>query len=284
MDFSKTVIRASAMYKLMTSPQNKADKEAGNLSQTAKTHLRTIYREIVTGRTEMITSKYFEHGNFGEEYALTMLAKRLKRMIKKNTERISNEFFSGEPDTYIGETIYKVTHGFDTKCPFSVFTMPFSGDELDAIYYYQNMTYMALTGAEKWTTVYCLINHSLDSINKQKQSAWFKHGCEWKGVTDEYIAEATEIEKNCIYNKAEFLKSYPHYDFDCKDWQYDLTDEQRVKTFTVERDEAVIEAMKSKVEKAREYLAELHQQETLNVTLIHGEQVNGTSVVVAERG
>ena len=42
-DFSKTLIRSSSVGYLMTEPQSKAAKDAGELSKTAKSHLLDVY-------------------------------------------------------------------------------------------------------------------------------------------------------------------------------------------------------------------------------------------------
>jgi hypothetical protein len=43
MEFYNTLIHCSSIGKLLTEPQLKADKEAGELSKTAKTHLIEVY-------------------------------------------------------------------------------------------------------------------------------------------------------------------------------------------------------------------------------------------------
>lgn len=258
-DFTKTLIRSSAFHLLTKEPKLKADKEAGKLSETAKTYLKDIYREATTDRREQITSKYFEHGNFGEEYAITMLSLHLRKMLKKNDKRLFNHYISGEPDIYIGEDITKATIGYDTKCPYSVFTMPFKGEELNEQYEWQNHCYMYLTGAQEWNTVYCLVSHNPASIKKQKTALWYKLGCEETGATEEYIKGAIEIEKNCIYNQKEYLEQFPDYQFDCKEWLYDIPDTDRIIMHSVKRDDYKIGFIENQVEKARLYLQELHE-------------------------
>lgn len=252
-DFNSTLIRSSAFHSLV------AKKDPNSLLQTAKTYLQQVYRESTTKRYKEIESKYFEHGNFGEEYAITMLSLHLKKMLKKNEENLRNDFITGTPDVYLGTDIYNATVGYDTKCPYSVFTMPFKGDTLNEQYVWQNHCYMYLTGATEWNTVYCLVSHNPQSIQKQKQSLWYKLGCEYKGATQEYIDGCINIEKNCIYNKAEYLQRFPDYQFDCKEWSYDIADKDRIMIFKVERDEAAITYIQSQVERARKYLIELHE-------------------------
>jgi hypothetical protein len=262
-DFNKTLIRSSAFHLLTKEPKLKADKEAGNLSETAITYLKDVYRTVTTGRQEQVTSKYFEHGNFGEEYAITMLSLHLKKMLKKNDERLCNDFVSGTPDIYLGEDIRTATIGYDTKCPYSIFTMPFKEDKLSEQYEWQNHNYMYLTGATEWNTVYCLVSHNPFSIKRQKLFLWNKLGCDNTGATDEYINGAIEIEKNCIYNISEYKEQFPDYVFDCKEWGYDIPDTSRILIYNVQRDEEKIKYIEQRVEKARQYLISLHEAQTI---------------------
>ena len=43
MEFFNTLIHCSSIGKLLTEPISKADKESGELSKTAKTHLIEVY-------------------------------------------------------------------------------------------------------------------------------------------------------------------------------------------------------------------------------------------------
>ena len=286
MDFSKVLIRSSDFYKLTVTPRDKDAKANGGLSATAKTFLRGIYRQMVFSRQTDISSKYLEHGIYGEGFAITMLSLHLKKMLRKNDQRLYNDFISGEPDVFIGKEITKSEEGFDTKCSWSIETLPFRSDDLDIKYYWQDMCYMWLTNAPKWSTAYCLVNHSATDIIRQKQNLWYKLGCDNSEENlPKYITGASEIERNTIYNKSEFLKYNPNYDFDCKDWVYDMEMEDRIRIYPVKRNEQAIELIKTKVQQAREYLALLHQQEKRNpgIVLLNGDNINGHSVLVAEK-
>ncbi len=56
-DFSKTLIRSSSVGYLMTEPQSKAAKDAGELSKTAKSHLLDVYIAEKYGRKRDIQTK-----------------------------------------------------------------------------------------------------------------------------------------------------------------------------------------------------------------------------------
>lgn len=57
MDWTKVLIRCSSLGCLFTEPQAKADKDAGNLSKTAKTHLKSVYIREKYGREKDIVTK-----------------------------------------------------------------------------------------------------------------------------------------------------------------------------------------------------------------------------------
>jgi len=98
MNFNKTLIRSSSVGYLMTEPVTKADKEAGILSKTAKSHLIEIYIREKYGRTKDVQTKQMRKGVEVEEEAIDLLGEFLGRKLGKNTERFTNDFITGHPD------------------------------------------------------------------------------------------------------------------------------------------------------------------------------------------
>ena len=105
MDFSKILFRASGCGHLMTEPKSKADKDAGSLSEGAKTHLIDVYVANKYGRQDEINSKYIEKGLMVEEDGITHYSRVKKRFFKKNIDHLSNEFIKGTPDLFDGDDI-----------------------------------------------------------------------------------------------------------------------------------------------------------------------------------
>ena len=83
MNFNKTLIRSSSVGYLMTEPVTKADKDAGVLSKTAKSHLIEIYIAEKYGRRKDVQTKQMRKGVEVEDDAIELLAQSLGRPLSK---------------------------------------------------------------------------------------------------------------------------------------------------------------------------------------------------------
>lgn len=258
--------RATSMHYLMTRPRNKFEV----LSETAKTHLLDLYISKELGRREDIKSKFLEKGNEREEDAITMLSLLTGKFYKKNSERLENDFFSGEPDIYEGADIRLATHTLDTKCSWNVRTFYQSMfSKLDDAYYYQGQVYMDLTGADTHTVCFCLTNTTDKILMDERRKLSWQLGIMPGSEDDspEYIDKAIQIEKNLIYNMQEFLDEYPYMHIYCKDWNYDLSLEERLYMVKIDRDDEIIAKMKVQCEYANEYLIDIKSKIEANKNL-----------------
>lgn len=248
MDFNNHLFRCSSLFKLMTQPQKKEDKEAGRLSVTTQKYLNEVYIEAVYNRRSEFSAKYIEKGIKMEEDGMTVLSRSKGLFLRKNSERLNNKFFTGEPDVM---PVNKI--GYDIKCPWSLFSMPMPGEELCDQYEYQNQGYIDLTGADEWVTVYCLVNAPANLVLNEKKSIWYALGCPDE-ESELYVSKCVEVEKNMIFDMREFLKEAPYFDFHCQEWTYDIPFEERVIEFKSVRDDDKIKLVKEKVIKSREHL------------------------------
>ena len=236
MNWSETLIRCSSLGNLMTEPKEKSAKEAGELSKTAKTHLKNVYIQEKYGREKDIVTKQMKKGIEVEEDSITLLSRVQKKMLFKNERRLSNKFITGLPDIFEGESIDKAHSITDIKSSYDLFTFLSNvGESLDSSYYYQLQGYMALSGASVAYIAYCLVN-TPDHIIDGEKYRLLKSMDVISEDSPEYIKAAMKIEKNMTFD--------------------DIPKEERVLIFTVDRDEAVINKVYEKVEKAREYLAQ----------------------------
>lgn len=244
----------------MTEPKLKADKEAGNLSQTTKSYLREIFREVKYNRRNEFESKYTIKGKECEESGITLFSRVTKTMYKKNLIRLSNGYITGEIDLSDNEDITKCKKGVDIKCSWSVFTFPFPDDKLTDAYEYQDHGYIWLTGAEEWETAFCLVNAPASLIRKEKLSTWYKMDSPEQSdpLYQEYLERCWEIEKNLIFNMTEFKNENKYFDLDIKVWSFDVPLKERVVSFPVNRDEDAIIRIKNAVIKSRIYLNSLN--------------------------
>jgi hypothetical protein len=237
MDFQKTLIRSSSVGYLMTEPVTKADKEAGILSKTAKSHLIEIYIREKYGRRKDVQTKQMRKGVEVEDDAIELLAQSLGRPLSKNTERFSNDFITGHPDVLdLTEAGLKV---WDVKSSYDLFT--FLGnipDKLNSQYYWQLQSYMWLTGATESCIAYCLINTPFGIMEQEKKSLLYKMNV-ISDESPEYVLEAAKLELNMMFD--------------------DIDQKERLLLFPVQRNDEDIELIKQKVSKARVFLESIEE-------------------------
>jgi hypothetical protein len=236
----------------MTEPKLKADKEAGNLSETTKSYLIDLYVQEKFGREQDIFSKYITKGLMVEEDAITLYSRVKKTFHAKNELKLENDFIKGTPDLYSGETIQNATEVIDIKSSWDIFTFyrNFVKD-VPAAYYWQLQGYMALTGAKVSRLAFCLVDTPDVMINDEKRKLMWKMGVA-TDMDDAYIEAAEQLDRLMKYS--------------------DIPMQQRVCEFVIERNDADIERLYAKVSKAREYLCylETHIDEETN-TIKGGE-------------
>jgi len=249
------------------------------IPKTMQSELRKIYRMEKYNRNFPFTNAYVQKGIRQEEEAITAYQdyrnkKGIQTYFKKNTQRLKNGWLSGEWDLPLLPEIKKTKEGFDIKCPWALKTFPFAEDDLVGAYKDQNNGYMWLTGAEKWTTVYVLVNGTEHSINNEKIKWELALTTAKQGspVDDpehpfysEYIEKCREIEKMMIYDYDRFMNDNSGHQLEIKkdEWYgegYDIPLNERVLEKTVERDESAIEFYKERIIIGREYLLKLNGQ------------------------
>jgi hypothetical protein len=233
MNWNETLIRASSVGYLMTEPVTKADKEAGVLSKTAQKHLIEVYIAEKYGRKRDIQTKQMKKGVEAEQDSIDLLSMYLKLPFSKNEERFKNNFITGLPDIINGDTI------IDIKSSYDLWT--FLGnipDKLDNLYYWQMQSYMWLTGTKNATIAYCLVN-TPESIIQQEKYYLLKKMDVISEESPEFIKEAMKIEFNMTFD--------------------DISINERILTFNVNRSEDDILRIENKILKARTFLQELEQ-------------------------
>lgn len=238
-------------------------------SETCRKQLIRVYAQC-RGRYEELKNKYLDKGNARENDAITLLSLVLKKFYKKNKERKYNEFIQGEWDLHEEvEGIIKET--LDTKCSWSYITFLESKEsELNPIYDYQGQGYMWLTGAEKHTVCYCLVNGTFKYIiDKIRALAW-KFSILDGDISDDpdFIKAVQQLERNHIFDIDAFMKECRQegHDFQPKNdvwydeekdkffWNYDIAREDRIHTKVFYRDEEKINKIKNGVINWRGYL------------------------------
>jgi hypothetical protein len=245
-DFSKTLIRCSSLSCLFTEPQSKADKLAGNLSKTAKTHLIQVYTNAIWGVEKDITTKQMDKGIICEEEGITLISRVEGKMYVKNDERKENEWISGHADVLNGDEV------MDIKLSWDAFTFLSNlADDVNPMYYYQLQGYMELWGLNRARISYCLVDTPESIRNAEKYRLLTKMDV----ISEEspaFIKAWEKLERSMIFD---------HID-----------PELRVINHYIERDQEIIDQIPAKVTRAREFLWELSKKHLRHNQLAHEAQ------------
>lgn len=256
---SEIIFRAHSFGKIMSN-----ERGSDKMGATAKTELNRMYAHLFYNRRKPVDNKFVRKGTLSEEKGITMYSKQYGKMVTKNTERLTNEYFTGEPDLFKGESITKAEIITDIKCSYETetYTNSILSGKIDPIYFTQGQIYMMLTGAQEFQLAYCLVNAPEATVTKEKLSAWYAHGGEYADASPEYIAEAIEIEKRLIYDRAEFKRENPNYTFDCPEdqWEFDIPQSERCWVFFVKYDQNYVDSMIKRADEARDILWDLREK------------------------
>ena len=160
-------IRCSAIGQIMGQPRAKAAKEAGELSQTAKTYCETWIKEQLYSRRKEFTNKFVEKGLIIEDNSIDYIADQLGLgMLLKNEQHFSNDFMTGTPDVVLPDVV------FDAKNSWDCFTFPLFDTEIpNKDYYWQGQGYMELCKKSHFKLIYTLMDTPMHLI--EKEAYWY---------------------------------------------------------------------------------------------------------------
>ena len=122
--FRRGLFTASEVHRLLAEPKLKADKEAGNLSEGAKTYVRERVAILLAPEEPQYYNSSMEHGNEAEPQAVLAYANSIGKSVNDDdfvyTSVGGFVFFTdeeynagGTPDIIIGKSICEI------KCPLS---------------------------------------------------------------------------------------------------------------------------------------------------------------------
>ncbi len=201
----------------------KSRKKDEILSETTKAALREIYIREVWGRerTDVLANKYMQKGIMCETDSIAMVERVTGNKYFKNQKTLENDYIIGTPDIISPNLV-------DIKTSWDIFTFSaVDEDQARKDYYYQMLGYMWLTGHEKATLTYCLVNTPDTLVNDELYRLSFKF----------QNGEEEQYRHNYIYD--------------------DIPEELRVKEYEFSFSEQDVEEIKSKIVAAREFLAGL---------------------------
>lgn len=164
-------IRCSALGKIMTNPRSKKE----TLSAGCKTYIKELVKEELFMYRSTIDSKYLTKGIDMEDTSIDLYNEVHNTLYLKNTERLSNEFITGECDINAEDKI------IDIKTSWSLETFPASPEDIDAVktgYEWQLRGYMWLYDKPKAELAYCMVNtpdyllKDWDNLDIHKVDKW----------------------------------------------------------------------------------------------------------------
>ena len=119
--------RCSMLHRLIGEPKTKANREAGKITDTAKSAVRVIAKFDLFGWQQFEGNKFTEKGLMLENEAIKLSGLKRGLPLKKNSERRENDWITGECDIYVPTRKLII----DTKCSFDIDTHPFFADEAE---------------------------------------------------------------------------------------------------------------------------------------------------------
>lgn len=204
-------------------------KDVAPLSNTCKSRLSQIYTEETTGRKKMIGSMYMDKGIMTEEESITNYSLLTSTMYRKNKERISNGYVTGELDFDDPEKDMTI----DAKGSWDLFTFDATvAKAMGNNYWWQGQMYMWLKNRKRHRVFYSLNNTPTEILNKL-ESRLFNS---FIGTPEEYKLELEKLRHNHIFD--------------------DLPLERKSRVYTIERDDDAIDQAKVMITHFRKYLAE----------------------------
>lgn len=127
--------------------------KVASLSAGAKTYCEQIAGEFVYGYEKIVTGKYMDKGIQVEDRSIELYNSVFFTDYRKNTERRTNEWITGECD------IVDDTQVIDIKSAWSLDTFPKTSQQAhDAIYEWQGRAYMSLWDRDKFKLAWCLLD------------------------------------------------------------------------------------------------------------------------------
>ena len=182
-------IRAHKLGLLMTEPKLKADKEAGNLSETAKSYLRDIWLQDTYGYKEPSTpSVEMLKGLMCEADSMSLVQDVLGGTFRvKNLETFKQDALAGTPDCILPNCVE------DIKTSWSLRTF-YEADGSNTAYYWQAVAYMMLTGKTAYRLIYCLVPTPEELLQREYSKLEYAYG---RNLEDpKYIEAYYQIKKN----------------------------------------------------------------------------------------
>jgi len=157
---SNLIVRCSSLHKIMGRGRSKESV----LSETAKTYIHEIAKEQFYGIETKLTGKFLDKGIRNEDIGIEMINQNRFRTYKKNQDRITTDWLTGECDINAEDSI------IDVKCSWSFDSFPAFDIEAEKMmkksgYDWQLRGYMYLYDKPKAEVVWCMTSTPDDLLS-----------------------------------------------------------------------------------------------------------------------
>ena len=131
------------------------------LSETTKTYIRAVAKQDFYGYNVDLNNKYINKGNLQENDSIALFNSVMFSNYSKNTERLNNEWLTGEADIVADDQI------IDIKTSWSLETFPATSEEgINKLYEWQLRAYMMLYDKNYASLVYCMVSTHPSLLNE----------------------------------------------------------------------------------------------------------------------
>ncbi len=131
------------------------------LSETTKTYIRAVAKQDFYGYNVDLNNKYINKGNLQENDSIALFNSVMFSNYSKNTERLNNEWLTGEADIVADDQI------IDIKTSWSLETFPATSEEgINKLYEWQLRAYMMLYNKNYASLVYCMVSTHPSLLNE----------------------------------------------------------------------------------------------------------------------
>ena len=131
------------------------------LSETTKSYIRAVAKQDFYGYNVDLNNKYINKGNLQENDSIALFNSVMFSNYSKNTERLNNEWLTGEADIVADDQI------IDIKTSWSLETFPATPEEgINKLYEWQLRAYMMLYDKNYASLVYCMVSTHPSLLNE----------------------------------------------------------------------------------------------------------------------
>ena len=196
------------------------------LTDGAKTLIKDYWLRDFKGFNPRVTNRYMKKGIQMEETAITLVSKVYNKMYSKNVERKFGFHLTGECDILEPTEIVDIKNAWNPKT--------FIMSKLDKDYEWQGRAYMHLYDRDIFHVYWTLVDCPQDVYDDE-----YRRFCWQNDIIDDHLPKyqekLEEFRRTLIYDPTLY------------------TEEERIKTFTIERDEDLEEKLLDGIEAAVDY-------------------------------